>query len=118
MTRPKNELQIARAQSMYREGYTFREIAKMMHVTDSTVHMWVDPEYRAKRIAQIRACPQVKPRKAYLRKPADDPPVETPKPRPINWQPEIVDLRRRGFSKQAIAAQLRVPYRQVEEALR
>lgn len=120
MTRRKNEAQIARAQRMFRAGYTISAIAKLLHATDTTVHMWIDPEYPAKRLAQIKAC-QDKTRskaKTYERRVKFDPKPEAAKPKPINWQPEIVDLRRRGFSKQAIAAQLRVPYRTVEEALR
>jgi transposase len=120
VSRQKNEARIARAQRMHRAGASFTAIAEALDCTVETAHMWVDPEYRHRRIAQIRAAQKIQPRKAYIRKPADDP------PKPVAVDPrdkteimrQAIELKTRGYRAQAIAALLRVPYRAVEEALR
>jgi hypothetical protein len=121
MTRSKNEVMIARAQRMYRLGFTIKAIAEAIGVANDTAHMYVDPAYREKRMAQIRAARTIKPKQpTSISKPEYD-----PKPAPVvdpRDEGEImrraIELRMRGYRAQAIAALLRVPYRKVEEALR
>lgn len=122
MTRSKNEVMIARAQRMYRLGFTIRAIAEAMGITPETAHMYVDPAYREKRMGQIRAAQKVKPKRSPL---SVSKPEYDPKPAPAvdpRDEGEImrraIELRMRGYTAQGIAALLKVPYRKVDEALR
>lgn len=120
MTRPKNEVMIARAQRLYRLGFTIRAIAEAMGVCNDTAHMWVDPAYKEKRMGQIRAAQKPRQKKpTSISKPEFD-------PKPVVVDPrdgdeivrQAIALKLRGYRAQAIAALLKVPYRKVEEALR
>jgi predicted transcriptional regulator len=122
MTRSKNEVRVAQAQRMYRAGKTIGEIARLLGVTETTAHMWADPAYRQKRLAQIRECQRIKrkpPSPISISKPEYDPKPAVVDPRdPEEIMRRAIELRMRGYRAQAIAALLRVPYRKVEEALR
>jgi transposase len=120
VTRSKNEVMIARAQRMYRLGFTIKAIAEAIGVANDTAHMWVDPAYREKRMGQIRAARTIKPKKpTSISKPEYDPKPVVVDPRDeVEIMRRAIELRMRGYRAQAIAALLRVPYRKVEEALR
>jgi predicted transcriptional regulator len=113
-------------------GFTYEQVGDELGVSGHTIHCWLDPEY-AERMRQSQRNSRAKqrelgvgstitskPSKAYIRKPADDP------PKPIAVDPrdkaeimrQAIELKTRGYKLQAIAALLRVPYRAVEEALR
>jgi hypothetical protein len=112
-------------------GYTYEQVGDKLGFSGHTIHCWLDPEY-AERMRQsqrnsrarqreigVGSAVHSKPSKAYIRKPADDP----PKPLAVDHRDkteimrQAIQLRRRGYKSQAIAAMLRVPYRSVEAAL-
>jgi orotate phosphoribosyltransferase-like protein len=113
-------------------GYTYEQIGEKLGASGQTIHCWLDPEFRRRnresqhksrakqREIGVGSAAHSKPSKAYVRKPADDP------PKPLAVDPrdkseimrQAIELKTRGYKLQAIAALLRVPYRAVEEALR
>jgi hypothetical protein len=132
MNEHQRQRRIDQARRLRGMGYTYEQVGDKLGVSGHTIHCWLDPEY-AERMRQSQRNSRAKqrelgvgstitskPSKAYIRKPADDPP--TPLAVDPRDKTEImrraIELKTRGYKLQAIAALLRVPYRAVEEALR
>jgi orotate phosphoribosyltransferase-like protein len=130
----QRQKRIDQARRLRGMGYTYEQVGDKLGVSGHTIHCWLDPEY-AERMRQSQRNSRAKqrelgvgstitskPSKAYIRKPADDPPpsrlfaVDSRDKAEIMRQ--AIELKTRGYRAQAIAALLRVPYRAVEEALR
>jgi orotate phosphoribosyltransferase-like protein len=132
MNEHQRQRRIDQARRLRGMGYTYEQVGDKLGVSGHTIHCWLDPEY-AERMRQSQRNSRAKqrelgvgstitskPSKAYIRKPADDPPT------PLAVDPrdkteimrQAIELKTRGYRAQAIAALLRVPYRAVEEALR
>jgi orotate phosphoribosyltransferase-like protein len=130
----QRQMRIDEARRLRGMGYTYEQVGEKLGTSGQTIHCWLDPEFhrrtresqhksRAKqREIGVGSAAHSKPSKAYIRKPADDPPpsrlfaVDSRDKAEIMRQ--AIELKTRGYRAQAIAALLRVPYRAVEEALR
>jgi transposase-like protein len=101
----------AAARQMREQGYSFERIARLLSVSPTTVKFWFDPKAEEK--MRLKNGTGIQAHKFNSRKPveAKQAPLEI-------GDAEIIDLARRGYGKQAIAAILKCPYAQVEKVLR
>lgn len=109
--RPKKSAErVAKAKQLRAAGKSWNEISGVLGVSPQTAHAWCDENYNIKRIETkaVRAEPPREPIKRPQPGEKLDPMIEY----------QVLDLKRRGYRAQAIAAVLHVPYRVVEEALR
>jgi orotate phosphoribosyltransferase-like protein len=125
-----NELQrkarVDRARRLRGEGLSYEQIGDKLGVAGHTIHCWLDADFLAKtkesqrrsrakmRAMGVGSACSSKPRAAALQAPPAAPSVDDRRDRARR----IVELKARGFSRQAIAARLRVPYLEIDEALR
>lgn len=103
----------AAAARMRADGYSYDRIARVLGVSTPTVAIWLDPA-AAERAREKNGVGQCHHKPPAAGKTEPKPKQE----RPAIGEAEIIDLARRGYGKQAIAAVLRCPYRLVERVLR
>lgn len=109
--RPKKSAErVAKAKELRAAGKSWNEISGVLGIAPQTAHAWCDETYNIKRIETKAVRIEPPPEPVKKPKPGDrlDPMIEY----------QVLDLKRRGYRAQAIAARLRIPYRVVEEALR
>lgn len=106
---PSREADKEAAARMRADGYSYDRIARVLSVSTPTVAIWLDPA-AAERAREKNGVGQ-KIHKQLVE-------GQRPKQAPAQiGEAEIIDLARRGYGKQAIAAVLRCPYRLVEKVL-
>ena len=109
--RPKKSPErVAKAKELRAAGKSWNEISGALGISPQTAHAWCDESYNIKRVATKALKAEQAPQPVKRPKPGDrlDPMIEY----------QVLDMKRRGYGSQAIAATLRLPYRLVEEALR
>lgn len=97
------------------QGLSYHAIGEQLHVGTMTIREWLNPELARKRKQENGVGVKIHQG------------VGATKPEPVKpfkvddkaaRMRQVIELKARGYGNQAIAAQLRIPYRQVEEALR
>jgi orotate phosphoribosyltransferase-like protein len=95
------------------QGLSYNAIGRALGVSNMSIREWLNPELARKR-KQANGVGV----KIHQNVGASKPEPKTEIGRAKDMIRQVIELKARGYGNQAIAAQLRIPYRQVEEALR
>lgn len=95
------------------QGLSYHAIGEQLHVATMTIREWLNPE-----VAEQRKQENGVGVKIHQGVGATKPEPKKESGRSQDTARQVIELKARGYGNQEIAAQLRIPYRQVEEALR